>query len=406
MGRVRTWTRETVAVAIRKRHEAGTLGRTWSENASLRVAAHKRYGSWGNALSEVLGIAPPVRRTWSRERIVAAIRDRHRDGASLRRTWDEDPLLYSAAKRYFGTWHAAAAAAGFELPRRRTWTAERVVAELQSRHRRGERCTSTADPGLYGAALRHFDGWGAALAAAGVPSAPPVTGRRWSPELVLSELRRWHEIRVVNVGPRRSGVAGRRPPFLRGAAERPRRGRSGADRGLDESTDRRGGAGPARPETADRRTGRRRAWVGLRGAVPIRRLARGARGGRTGNALSTASGARPDSRGHPGRDPGVAAAQRPADGRRRGRSPVGPGREPRLRHLAGGRPGRGPPAVAAPVDAGVDRRRGPPPACRRHAAGEALTSHRNGVVATAARRFFPNWSAVLEAAGIEREVGS
>ena len=99
-----------------------------------------------------------TRRSWSRERIIAAIQDRQRKGLRLDRTWQEDRLLYNAATYYFGSWHPALAAA--ELPSRplRKWTKERVLAAMRSRIEQGRPLETLwrEDKGLHTAAVAYF----------------------------------------------------------------------------------------------------------------------------------------------------------------------------------------------------------------------------------------------------------
>ena len=106
---------------------------------------------------------------WTREKVIEAIRKRH--PLLLSRTWRQDQGLYGAAKKHFGTWRGAVIAAGLE-PTRKQWSRDRVLAEIRERHARGGSMSSTAvfreDPPLAGAGTRLFGTWRAAVAAAGL----------------------------------------------------------------------------------------------------------------------------------------------------------------------------------------------------------------------------------------------
>ncbi|XZE56074.1 hypothetical protein SH139x_002131 [Planctomycetaceae bacterium SH139] len=72
---------------------------------------------------------------WDRETAIAAIRRRHEEGHALRSTAREDPALYAAGKRLFGTWTNARAAAGHPIPGKIVLSAEDVVTGTSVRGR-------------------------------------------------------------------------------------------------------------------------------------------------------------------------------------------------------------------------------------------------------------------------------
>jgi len=77
--------------------------------------------------------------------------------------------LYSAAKRQFGSWHAALTVAGF-TPARRRWSKEAILAEIRDHFQQGRSLSSGAPANkcLALAAIRRFGNWHKALRAAGV----------------------------------------------------------------------------------------------------------------------------------------------------------------------------------------------------------------------------------------------
>ena len=71
---------------------------------------------------------------WDEDRVIAEIRDRHRDGESLASS-KVPTKLYLAAKRHCGGWPAALEIAGLDYDEirlsRRPWTREDVLARIK-----------------------------------------------------------------------------------------------------------------------------------------------------------------------------------------------------------------------------------------------------------------------------------
>jgi hypothetical protein len=136
----------------------------------LAVAARHYFGRPRQALIAA-GILGPdeykrSRTRWPRRRIIEVLQDRHVRGETIR----GDANLVGAAKRHFGSLHKALVAAGIatgQPPPRQHWNQQRVVQEMQARHRRGLRLTPAQDSKPTGAARRYFGKWSRALAAAG-----------------------------------------------------------------------------------------------------------------------------------------------------------------------------------------------------------------------------------------------
>ena len=184
------WTREKVVEAIRRRQQDQLpMTSVWREDRSLYAAAKKFFGSWQGALLAVGVPGARAFRRWSRQRVIAALRDRQQRGAALSRTWREDRHLYDAAARRFSSWPQALLAAGFTptVAPKRTWTKPEVIDAIRDRHGRGLPMTGMAnrDPSLGNAAVRHFGTWHKALRAAGVDVRQP---KSWSRESVIEAI--------------------------------------------------------------------------------------------------------------------------------------------------------------------------------------------------------------------------
>jgi hypothetical protein len=116
-------------------------------------------------------------RKWNKETIIWELRGRHRDheplnSGSIQR---DDPGLHAAAVRHFGTYDAALLAAKLDpvkVRERRSWTKSEVLRGLKGARRNGRHVSDSSirreDPALYGAAVRLFGSFTAARAAAGI----------------------------------------------------------------------------------------------------------------------------------------------------------------------------------------------------------------------------------------------
>lgn len=116
-------------------------------------------------------------RKWNKEAIVWELRSRSRNhdplnsGAIQR----DDPGLHAAAVRHFASYDAALRAAKLDpekVRERRSWDKADVVTGLKSAKRSGRHLSDSVvrreDPALYGAAVRLFGSFTAARSAAGI----------------------------------------------------------------------------------------------------------------------------------------------------------------------------------------------------------------------------------------------
>lgn len=116
-------------------------------------------------------------RKWTKEAIIFDLRARSRErqalnSGSLQR---EDPGLHAAAVRHFGTFDEALCAARLDPNKhrtRRSWDEKTVKDSLKAIHRDGNHLSDSAvrrdDPALYGAAVRLFGSFARARDAAGI----------------------------------------------------------------------------------------------------------------------------------------------------------------------------------------------------------------------------------------------
>ncbi|HHW13515.1 MAG TPA: helix-turn-helix transcriptional regulator [Firmicutes bacterium] len=151
-----------------------------------------------------------TRARWTPEAVLDAIRRHHAEGRPINyaAVVADDEKLTGAARRYYGSWDAALAAAGFDpLAIKRevrqmaatnrvpdgTWTAEAVIDGIRqaatagedlSAHRMQQRHAS-----LVGTAQRLFGSWGAALQAAGYAPDLVRRARAWTDEQIIERIR-------------------------------------------------------------------------------------------------------------------------------------------------------------------------------------------------------------------------
>ena len=194
------WTRESLLVTIQRAHLAGLFDNThWIADRRIASAARRCFGSWRRALVEAGVLTPDAtmrrRSKWSRQQVIEIIQDRF-----IRRQpvlSKEDRSLEWPISKYFSSRHAARVAAGIAVAkrprRRRQWNREKVIQEIQALRDRGQSLTdlAKAGPGLAAAARRYFGSRHAALVAANVrPSTfAPRVPQKWSKQRVLTEIQ-------------------------------------------------------------------------------------------------------------------------------------------------------------------------------------------------------------------------
>jgi hypothetical protein len=162
----RRWSGKTVVAEIRARQQQGLpLERSRVDDLGLRQAAAVHFGTWRDAL---VAAGIPTKQPWSKQRVVQAIQDRHRQGLTLKHMRFEDGVLYRAALKYCGGWNLAMQAAGLEMKPSRRWTRQRLIDAIRSSHIEGTANKQwKQDRSFVHSAARRFGSWQKALRAAG-----------------------------------------------------------------------------------------------------------------------------------------------------------------------------------------------------------------------------------------------
>lgn len=145
--------------------------------AVLPSAALRHFASWDDALTAAGIDPLQWRRCvpdWTRERVIAAIHGIRDQGGKLNHAAVRRSSLSGAAVDLFGCWDAALRAAGLDPNQvrlyRRPWTPEAIVAEIQRKHKAGEALNAkdVSPNWIRRSARRLFGSWDSALAAAGL----------------------------------------------------------------------------------------------------------------------------------------------------------------------------------------------------------------------------------------------
>lgn len=167
------WTKSIAVQALRSWHRQGReMNSVSREHRRLYWAARRLFGSWANALSAA-GLESRPRRKWSPERVLAELR--RLDSIPGMNIWVHDNALVTVANKYFGSLRQARLAAGLEPTQRACWQRQ-VVETIQDQYVRGVLVQHNADPGspVQAAARKQFGSWEKALAAAGIKAAVPM----------------------------------------------------------------------------------------------------------------------------------------------------------------------------------------------------------------------------------------
>ncbi|MEX2187004.1 MAG: ParB N-terminal domain-containing protein [Pirellulales bacterium] len=170
------WTKQRVIDTIQDRYVRGIpKGSLGFKGKPLAEAATRYFGSWWAAVTAA-GLSDRVRQPrapqrWSRQLVIDAIQNWHRQGVPLASLHKRDVSLYGAVKRLFGSWGSAVLAAGLH-PGTHALTRHYVIQEIRSRHRQSLTLDSGVaardNPTLAEAAKRRFGNWRIAVKAAGI----------------------------------------------------------------------------------------------------------------------------------------------------------------------------------------------------------------------------------------------
>jgi hypothetical protein len=206
----KVWTPEAMVKEIQRRHKAGRpVSAQEASRMGLRYPARKLFGSWDAALRAAGLDANDIhmRPIWTAKSVLKLIQRKHAAGDALNADGVSPSGLYDAARRRFGSWHAALQAAGVDPERvrifRRPWTREDLVAEIQRLHSAGGAINSLAGSRkeMLAPAIRLFGSWDAALRAAGLdPDRIRLNRRPWTADEVTEEIRQAYATRGAVTG--------------------------------------------------------------------------------------------------------------------------------------------------------------------------------------------------------------
>jgi len=202
------WKKQRIVAYIQGLKDRGedlSYNRIASKRAGLLSAANYHFGSWRRAV-EAAGIdyARGVRRIpkWTKDKIVGTIRAARDSSVDL--SWTNvskhprySGMAYAAIRNSrFGSWDEALRAAGInpsQVRRYESWSQEKVIRQIRERAAAGKELNSKAmqqeDCKLFNAALKRYEGWDRALAAAGVDPQTVYKRRRWSKELIRRDIK-------------------------------------------------------------------------------------------------------------------------------------------------------------------------------------------------------------------------
>jgi len=205
------WTKEKIVKRIKALYEKKedlSYNRMARRRQGLLAAANYHFGSWAEAINAAgIDYEGEVRRIpkWSRQRIIAAIKEAAARGddlswTSVTKSKKHSALAYAAIREnQFGSWDAALAAAGLrpsEVRRYESWNEDKIVQRVKERVRQGRPLNSKAmqeqESKLFNAALNYFGGWDEALRRAGVEPEKVYKRRRWTTEVIKREIKALH----------------------------------------------------------------------------------------------------------------------------------------------------------------------------------------------------------------------
>lgn len=186
------WDRDMAVAAIRRRYDDGhSLRATAREDPALYAAGKRLFGTW-TAARAAAGHPIPRKIVLSAKDVIEAMQKHVAGGGSLPKLAADNPLLQRSARHHFGKWADAVDAAGLKSKRRQRWDKRSVIAAMQKRHADGFELRKTwrEDKSLFRGACLHFGGWRNAMRVAGFE---PIKAERWTKQRIIGRLRAWAE---------------------------------------------------------------------------------------------------------------------------------------------------------------------------------------------------------------------
>lgn len=203
-----TWDKPQILKTLKKLHKEGanlSYNGLAATHQSLVSAAAYHFGSYRKAIEKAgIEYTQVIRRPrWSKAAIISLIKQARRDNVDLhwsavtkRRDEIGKAAFASLQQRLFGSWDRALTAAGLDaddVNRYRKWNKDSILFELKQRSRERQPLNSGAlqkeEPGLHAAAVRHFGGYDAALAAAKLDPARVRQRRSWTKQAVRDAMK-------------------------------------------------------------------------------------------------------------------------------------------------------------------------------------------------------------------------
>lgn len=212
-----SWSKRVITTTIQELHKAGerlNSNHAQTKRQALYGAAIKYFGSWGKAVKaagfDYAKIRVVKHRSWSKEKILRAVRRRKRLHLSLNASIveREDRGLYWAARRHFGRrgWRKVLRRIGVDPRRidpRRIWTKARFRKRIRELKRAGVPLYTYylqkhGYGHLIGAGCKLFGTWGKALEAAGLnyERIRRIRMNWWNQRRVIAGIRRLKKRRV------------------------------------------------------------------------------------------------------------------------------------------------------------------------------------------------------------------
>lgn len=194
--------------AIQSRYLRGlplSAGTTRKQIGWLVSASTRFFGSWDNALVTA-GLNPdairmrPPQRSWNQAKVIQALKKRAKDGLPVNSeaVAIDDVGLVFAARSQFGSYPDALRAAGFDASaihmRNEPMSEAEIIAVLKGRHKQGlpinyEALSDEKKHRLLGSIRSRFKTYRAAILAAGFDYDKVRLQRKWTPQIVLTEIK-------------------------------------------------------------------------------------------------------------------------------------------------------------------------------------------------------------------------
>lgn len=163
----RKWTKENIIQTIKDLHEEGhslstrKMAELGYSGMVTTTYKDELFGSWRNAI-RAAGLDPQKvckrKRKWTEEKILEEIQRLHAEGEDLSHSAAKKNHQYlvvvAVDDRMFGSWRNAIEAAGFDyedISKHRFWSKDKIVNRIQELHEEGEDLSHEAAKNKYGA---------------------------------------------------------------------------------------------------------------------------------------------------------------------------------------------------------------------------------------------------------------